>query len=346
MKILLGISSQNDEVLGISTTLREMGHEVIIIRTDEYRTQCSYFLKKCDKLGFHMYRRQYEYKWLKALSSLVDDSKVQVGIFINPPNEVIEVQQFKKIYNRCNEKRIRLVCWTVDPVKDNNDVIECCRYFDNVYVYEKSDVKILGNHGVIAEYLPVGYNQVYENVETNKIKCWDICFVGTPYKNRLKTLNIVAQKAIAYNWKFKVVGPFWEKWHIWKPMLLKYKYPYLYNFIENKRICNKDVAALYKSSKICLNIHTGRAASLNPRAFEIMATGSFEMVDIRNDYDNIVPQRDLVEYKDDYDLLRKLTIYINDDVEREKIALGGKEKVSNSYSLKASLDRIINSVRI
>ena len=59
MNIILAMFSRNDSVLGITNTLKTMGHKVTIAYTDEYTQKCSYWEKKINKLGFHKIGRAH-----------------------------------------------------------------------------------------------------------------------------------------------------------------------------------------------------------------------------------------------------------------------------------------------
>lgn len=125
--------------------------------------------------------------------------------------------------------------------------------------------------------------------------------------------------------------------------IFHYKYPNLFKCIENGYFTPSEVASLYKRSKICLNAHGNGAISLNPRTFQIMATGSFQLVDEMNHYGDFCLGKHFVVYKDEEDLLNKIEYYLNDDIKRRYIAKNGMNFVKQNYSMKKMLAIILRN---
>ena len=344
MKIFLCIFSRNDAILNISETLYNMGYEVHVFPTDSYRLKCSYIGKKLDKLGFHGKRKKYESQWKSNFIHALKDNRPSKCIFINTLNGLLSADDMQDIKEACRDSGTKTVGWLVDPVGYRQDIMNHCRFFDKLYVYEYKDVAALKAQGITAEYLPVGYQPAYESISSfNDEKVWDICFVGSPYKNRLNILEQVAQKARQCGWSFLIAGPFWPRRHIWKKYIFALKYPNIFHYVCNGAMSSNEVASLYKQSKICLNIHVGEAASCNPRTFEIMATGSFEILDSRGYYDELLPGEDLVVYKTADELIELIGYYLRNQNEREHIANSGHCHVKRNYSMDMLLKKIIEN---
>ena len=90
-----------------------------------------------------------------------------------------------------------------------------------------------------------------------------------------------------------------------------------------------------------MNIHDTKHKSLNPRSFDILAAGAFEIVDMRSGYvGDIQPGKALVEFKGIDDLLTKIEYYLANDEERETIAQYGYEH--NIYSMEYSLRKVLD----
>ena len=77
------------------------------------------------------------------------------------------------------------------------------------------------------------------------------------------------------------------------------------------------------------NIHK----SINPRTFEIMGNPNFEICDYRVDAARLgfMSEKNIVMYANDEELLKKIEFYINNDVEREKIAQNGCRLVKERF---------------
>lgn len=169
----------------------------------------------------------------------------------------------------------------------------------------------------------------------------DIFFMGSPFKNRLCILEALAKRAERKKWKLKIIGPFYDKKYPWKKYVFAKKYPHVNKFLENRVIRSEEANEFYAESKICLNIHDARHKCLNPRSFDILAAGAFEMVDVRERYTgDIQPGKALVEFTDIEDLSGKIEYYLQNDEERKKIAKYGYEH--NIYSMENSLRTILD----
>lgn len=337
MKIILGIFSGNDKVLGIKESLEKMGHEVMPVYTDDYRMICPYYKKKLDKMGFHLFRMKYEEMWKQHLHGLLDEFHPDVVLFINFPEYIFDIRDLQDI-----KKQSKIICWFVDGVSEKKELIKYYPYFDRICVFEERDVMFLHDVCNISSlYVPVGYNAAYENCKPEK-KEFDIIFIGSPLINRLKILESVAKKAEEEKWKLTIYGPFYDERYPWKKYFFRVKYPHIVKYLKNTRVMASQVAKLYSKTKICLNIHTPEHKSPNPRTFDILATGSFELIDERKSYGGFLEEdRDLVQFKDIDDLLDKIDYYLRYEAEREKIAENGHRAVSGILDMKSLLTTVL-----
>lgn len=336
IKIILAMFSRNDRVLGISNTLMAMGHEVIIAYTDEYAYSCSYVEKKLDELGVHKGRNAYNKGWLVGVYDIIDSAKADVFLFINIPVHILSVEDLQKIHNKVTVK-----CWFVDGVHEHLELLPYYQFIDNIYVFERNDIDYLRERNVHnVEYVPVGYNMNYHKLAIRSPEL-DIIFIGSPFKNRLQILEAISKQAIKQKWKLKIIGPFYNRKYFWKKYLGGVKYPYIARFLENRSVSADEANQLYNNARICLNIHDVKHKSLNPRSFDILAAGGFEIVDVRDGYvGDIQPDKALATYRDINELLAKIEYYLNNDAEREKIAEYGHEH--NIYSMEYSLGQVLD----
>lgn len=92
-------------------------------------------------------------------------------------------------------------------------------------------------------------------------------------------------------------------------------------------------------------MHVSSGHNLNPRTFEILATGSFELVDYHDSYLGLlIPEKDIVDFRGVKDLLGKITYYLANDNQRDAIACTGYEHVQGTLSMKSSLHRILGGI--
>ncbi len=334
MKIILAIFSRNDKVLNVSQTLLNMGHEVELAYTDEYTYSCSYVAKKIDKLGFHGGRKRYNQEWLSMVHNIIDHQKSELLLFVNLPGYLFAPKDLCQL-----QKKIRVKCWFVDGIFDHPEYLGYYPYIDHIYTFEYGDIQFLAKHGIEADYVPVGYNiQYYQDRSIRKTI--DVSFMGSPFKNRLTLLEDLAEKAIEKKWHLCIIGPFYKKEYFWKKWIFARKYPNISKFLLNKSVAPEEANKLYNESKICLNIHDIKHKSLNPRSFDILATGAFEMVDVRDNYiGDIRPPQAMITFDSIDDMLAKVEYYLFYDGARKTIAEFGH--AHNIYSMEYSLKQIL-----
>lgn len=278
MKVLLSIFSVNEKILHIQESLESIGCEVKVIYSDAYRQVCPYYMKKLDELGFHSGREKFLKGVHDRFHKLLNEFRPDIVLFINTPKDILTVEDIQHI-----KRFSKTICWFVDGISDHPEIVDYIKTFQKIYVFEYKDVDYLNGLNIKGTYLPVGYNDAFSNVKS-QIKEYDILFIGSPFHNRLKILEDIAYESKKRHWNLKIMGPFYDMKYPWKKIIFKRKYPYVYHFLENRRVSSEEAAELYAKTKVCINIHDPRHKSPNPRTFEILAAGSFELIDKREYY--------------------------------------------------------------
>ena len=91
----------------------------------------------------------------------------------------------------------------------------------------------------------------------------------------------------------------------------------------------KELAEVYQSSKINVNITLQGKSSLNYRVFEIPASCGFLITDYMDDLEeNFEISRDLEAYRDVGDLVDKIKFYLKNPQIAERIAINGAIKTA------------------
>ena len=343
MNIGLCIYSRNEDILRLQVALTVMGHKARVFFSDHYHCHCSYWQKKLDGWGFSEKRRQYEDDWRQDFLAYVRRGQSDLILFVNEPAGVMDIDTMREVRRAADEQGTSLAIWFVDPVSDKDYLDDWYPLFDHIYVYEKCDVAFLQEHySLPATYCPVGFNDAYETIGTPRQGyAYDVAFVGQFSPRRRELLNTVAKAAEEKGWRIKFVGPLYPTRYFYKNWLQRIKYPYFLRHLDSRFITSSETAEIYRQAKIVLNIHNYIHKSLNPRSFEIMATGAFELVDEREDYDLVRPGQDLATFANEDDLLVKIATYLANDDERRRIAANGQKTTRQHYSITASLGQII-----
>lgn len=337
-KVLLCITERNNQILGLQATLEDQGYEVVLVSADTYKERCSYWEKKLYKLGITIGERKYLQKWRQNVFMLLESGGIDVMFFLNLPDEFLSIEDMHKLKDMALRKKIRTITWIVDPLMNNKICMQYCTFFDVVYTYEKKDELWLKEQGINAYYCPVGYQDEYEHISSKK-KDIDVFFIGTPYKERLILLNTLAQKAREKGWKLVFAGPFYK--NSIKKIIFHWRYPAIYHYVVNKRMGAKEIADYYARAKICLNIHTAGSEGLNPRAFDILAAGGFQLVDERRYYDRCNDGREIISYHNEASLIEKVDYYLIQDEERDSIAKAGRKAVLSIRSFSSCVDYVM-----
>lgn len=339
MKILIMLTRRHNEILRIEETLLYMGHEVEKIYVDHFQSCHNYFWKKIDELGFSKPREKYEGNILEEACKKISAGDVDKMLCINFVFKSKDRGNVKELLqkNKCSS-----FLWMVDPVDRNSKSENIYKFFDKSYFYEYDDAKYIAeNYHVTALYEPVGYNLAYKSAIGGKpVK--DIVFVGMPYKKRMNILDRLSVVAEAKGWSLDVYGPFYgEQRYFWQKYKRKYKYPALFRHVCNGEFSSEEIAKIYSQYKICINIHSDSATGMNPRSYEIMATGSFLLMDERQYYDIFIPDKDFAVYSDFEDMVMKIEKYLCDDELRSRIADTGNAHITK-YSMENILERMLD----
>ncbi|WP_314047851.1 glycosyltransferase [Selenomonas noxia] len=343
MKIALCILSRNEGILHIRSALQTLGHEVCMLSLNSFETSCSYIEKKCDELGLHRMRRQFDESRFATYIETISAWHPERLLFVNLPDTVFSYEEMCRIREAAHAISCSLCVWMIDVCERREALLDFCRLFDTVASYERTDAAWISSHGVPARFVPVGYTDAYGRQGGLQEKEQDILFIGTPYRSRLRLLEDLAkgiQKQLV-GVRLRVIGPFWERRYPWKKFLFRFRYRMLYPCVENRMVSPEEAAKCYAMSRICVNLHRVDARGCNPRTYEILAAGGFELVDKRDDYDILVPNQDLVAFENVTTMIEKIRYYLDHESERLAIAKNGQSKVREARSMPEMLRMVL-----
>ena len=337
MKVVYIITSRNESILHIGSALARMGIDGVMVPADEFSSNCSYFEHKLYKWGYRKYFESYVQERCRKIKETIEMECPDAVLFVNSGYVRYMEEDVRKLASHCC-----VAMFLVDSIKgDDEEAARLAFPGNHVFVYEPGDVEFLGKYGIEAAYCPVGYGADY-CMETGKSKDLDVFFVGTPTGDRREYLNAVAKAGGKRGWRLLFAGPFYEKRYFWKPLYLKVKYGALCRYVQCGELSSQEVAEFYRRSKICLNIQGNEGDNLNPRTFEIMATGAFELISRHKDYLGLIePGRDLVDFGTPEELVEKISYYLEHEKERKAIAANGYRQVKDKFRMEDSLSRIL-----
>lgn len=340
LKILLLITKRNYNILRISYILEKNGHEVKTVFVDHFQSCHSYLAKKMDEWHISDGKDKYDRGIFTEALQLINEWGAERAFFVNYGFRAEWKDEFRtKILN----KKCKLISWTIDPANVNDLANkEIYSFYDKSYFYEKYDAdNIAKNFSLNTEYCPVGFNDSYQN-KSNVASEYDIVFVGSPYKSRLTILEKLAKESEKRGWRLGIFGPFFDEGiYFWKKYQRQLKYPHIKSVLHDGIFTSEEVAEIYGKSKICLNLHTEVARGMNPRSYEIIAVGAFQLMDKRKSYDTLQIGEGFDEFTDFDDLIAKIDYYLTNKDKRLEIINAGQEKIS-AYSMEKCLRRMLN----
>ena len=106
----------------------------------------------------------------------------------------------------------------------------------------------------------------------------------------------------------------------------------------------EELARVYNQTKINLNINLQGEGSLNYRTFEVLACDGFMLCDKRADISALGLDEALVQYDNEDDLVRKISYFLKNDSEREKISARAGKLIYERYNIILKADEILNPV--
>lgn len=99
-------------------------------------------------------------------------------------------------------------------------------------------------------------------------------------------------------------------------------------------------------SKMCLNIHHYQSKEgVNPRTFEILGAGGFQLIDYKKILEELFDiDKELVCYRGIEELVEKIIYYLDRDEERNIIAKAGHQRVLKEHTIRHRVERILTDI--
>ncbi|MBF0193707.1 MAG: glycosyltransferase [Magnetococcales bacterium] len=228
---------------------------------------------------------------------------------------------------------IKVVHWFVEDYRRIN-WLELLQPYDHVLSYQKQFLRedLVNSCLNSCSYLPVGceYPESSEVFQKDE-KSFDITYMGFPYQNRKRVIEYLLNNDI----NLKIWGFGWKKYN---------KSPLIANALqENGRwLTLPDTRAIYKKSRIVLNIHSAvmqqdaevymKDEMVNSNLFEICASGAFQIVERRSGVlEYFEEDKEVVCYSSKEELVEKIKHYLSRPDECKNIARAGYLKTLNNH---------------
>jgi spore maturation protein CgeB len=230
--------------------------------------------------------------------------------------------------------------WCYDKATAFPAVVEGAAHYDLFYVFESSDVPELGEHGVNVTFLPMGYDPTYYN-ELDEDETIDVSFVGSLNDRRKRLLERVVTELPDVN--LQIWGNNWSWYDPFAQFEYRLRRRKLGNCIHNHNLPAASVNEVYNQSKICVNIHGPHSKrAMNPRTFEILGSGAFELVDYKPRlFEQLDIGKEILTYETADEFVEMIDYYLDDRVKRNEIAARGHQRAQTDHTYSDRLQRIL-----
>lgn len=254
-----------------------------------------------------------------------------VDVIINP-------RVFNPLADVCKRSSTKLVLWDAEGFAINHDGawIDIAKNADMVLTYSLGAVpltKELVGHDRVA-WFPYGFDPTIFH-KSNLRKTLDISFAGyySIYKKRIfaELLEPILSK---YGRRVHLFGS-------------NFPTGYPYNqATRHREVPFYSMNDIFNASKICLNFHADYQRdyelTLNSRTFEILGSGSLELIDPVPGLDRMFsPKEDLMLMEDGKAALEICASVLQDEYRREKVETCGNRRALTQHTIDDRVSQIV-----
>lgn len=248
--------------------------------------------------------------------------KVKAAIIFVIKGELIN----PKTVRAFNQEGMLTINWYPDYFNNNLKIINQLKAYKFVFqsdMYETSK---------LAEKLPGKIHYLAFAGESNPPKKLDkkiypVTFIGSYSLERENILSVLDDMPL-YIWGN-------SKWA--RSSLKKH--------FQGKSLNQAEMFEILYKSKVIINIHQAKSrktGGVNLRCFEVTGAQQFLLSDHRKDLPSIFDiEKELIIFKDKYDLVNKVKYYLNNEKRRQKIALAGYRRLKRDHTYDKRLTELM-----
>lgn len=233
---------------------------------------------------------------------------------------------------------IKTAVWFTDDPYYSDITAPLALYYDHVFTLEMNSVPFYESIGCPhVHYMPLAARtRVYRPQAVPATHRREVSFIGSGYWNRIAFFDEVAPALM--NRQLMISGWWWDRLTHYQALAPKIqlgawhtpeetsKYYYGAKIVVNMHRAHDDDSYNYNSRKIT-------ARSVNPRTFEIAASGAFQLTDVRSGLSELYePGREIVTYDSPADFINKVNYYLEHEKERQDIALRGLARTLREHT--------------
>ncbi|MDP8207691.1 MAG: glycosyltransferase [Candidatus Electryonea clarkiae] len=217
-------------------------------------------------------------------------------------------------------------------------------FFDIFFHIQKGqfEKELLESGARYVHYLPMAadpeiHRPLDLSIEEKSTFGSDISHVGAGYFNRRHFfLGLLDHD-------FKLWGNDWDKAGILRKVLQR----------EGERISTEDCVKIFNSSKINLNLHSStytegvnpKGDFVNPRTFELAASGAFQIVDERSLLSDLFqPGKEIITFNNLTSCRDAINYYLSHEDEARKIASASRERVLKEHTYRHRMEEALGVI--
>lgn len=170
--------------------------------------------------------------------------------------------------------------------------------------------------------------KVFRPMDTKKI--YDVTFIGKASKERVKTIEFLIKNRV----NLKVFGGLWDN------------YPKLKNFCMG-HLSSDEMPKVINQTKINIGLSKNKygTPAFKWRIFEISSCRAFSLTDYFGEYLKLFKNnKEIVMFRDERDLLKKINYYLEHEKEREKIAANIYKRTIKNYDVSDDFKKIFEQI--
>lgn len=347
MRVLYVSNSGLDKFDPVLEGLQELTTVQIITVPKQHRFQAykrlgikNFYSKLREKLGFPLDRSDQN----RFIISYFKNKHPDV-LFMVKPNHIYKrtLKTIKKLHDK-----VVIVSWSQDDMfaKHNRSIhFASSLPFIDLVVTQKSyncrpnELPSLGAERILFQnkaFSP-SVHKDYKASDVNLTNAHDVLFIGFAEAERFYFMNLLAQRGIIID----VYGSGWEK-----PKFRDHAHENLRLHFVN--LLGESYGAAISNSKITLGFLRKQNRDLQTsRSVEVPACGGFLLAERTLEQQRMFPEGQYAEYFDDIDeAYEKITFYLENEKEREKIAANGFTKSrEGKFSYRDRMEEIIATAK-
>jgi len=229
------------------------------------------------------------------------------------------------------------VLWMMDSIYVYPESYSKLKYFNHLFMFEKTDVDRLAEEGIKAYFLPLALDEATYYPFEKFLQDIDISFIGNIFPKRMEILQKLIEEFPDKNLKFygRYIYP--------SKNLFQFMFRKQRQYFSNRNVSPDEANQIYNRSKICINIHHNQSKfGVNQRFFEILGANTLQIVDNNPFILEYFTDNEIVTYSTVEELIELCKRYL--DEPPIKAIQKGHEKILKEHTFTKRIESILEVI--